>query len=238
MEIKLLHLYYDIMNLYGEYGNIKILEEHLKDQGYTVIVDKKTLGEEKNLEEYDFIYMGCGTERNQMCIMQDFKKEKEKLSKLIEQEKNIMLTGNSYEILGKKLNREDALEIFNFEAKNTQERTTADVICTSNLLKNKVVGFINNMSEITNLENSLFDIEWGIEDKKEGISYKNLIGTHIIGPILIRNPELLKLLINRICTQKDENFKYKDITYEDEEEGYELVLKELETRKNKNDRRK
>ena len=67
--------------------------------------------------------------------------------------------------------------------------------------------------------------------------YKNLIGTHIIGPILIRNPELLKLLINRICTQKDENFKYKDITYEDEEEGYELVLKELETRKNKNDRR-
>ena len=225
------------MNLYGEYGNIKILEEHLKDQGYTVIVDKKTLGEEKNLEEYDFIYMGCGTERNQMCIMQDFKKEKEKLSKLIEQEKNIMLTGNSYEILGKKLNREDALGIFNFEAKNTQKRTTEDVICTSNLLKNKVVGFINNMSEITNLENSLFDIEWGIEDKKEGISYKNLIGTHIIGPILIRNPELLKLLINRICTQKDENFKYKDITYEDEEEGYELVLKELETRKNKNDRR-
>ena len=237
MEIKLLHLYYDIMNLYGEYENIKILEEHLKDQGYTVMVDKKTLGEEKNLEEYDFIYMGCGTERNQMCIMQDFKKEKEKLSKLIEQEKNIMLTGNSYEILGKKLNREDALGIFNFEAKNTQKRTTEDVICTSNLLKNKVVGFINNMSEITNLENSLFDIEWGIEDKKEGISYKNLIGTHIIGPILIRNPELLKLLINRICTQKDENFKYKDITYEDEEEGYELVLKELETRKNKNDRR-
>ena len=237
MEIKLLHLYYDIMNLYGEYGNIKILEEHLKDQGYTVMVDKKTLGEEKNLEEYDFIYMGCGTERNQMCIMQDFKKEKEKLSKLIEQEKNIMLTGNSYEILGKKLNREDALGIFNFEAKNTQKRTTEDVICTSNLLKNKVVGFINNMSEITNLENSLFDIEWGIEDKKEGISYKNLIGTHIIGPILIRNPELLKLLINRICTQKDENFKYKDITYEDEEEGNELVLKELETRKNKNDRR-
>ena len=58
MEIKLLHLYYDIMNLYGEYGNIKILEEHLKDQGYTVMVDKKTLGEEKNLEEYDFIFDG------------------------------------------------------------------------------------------------------------------------------------------------------------------------------------
>ena len=93
------------------------------------------------------------------------------------------------------------------------------------------------MSSLTGIQSPAFNVQWGLKDKTEGLVYKNLIGTHVIGPILIRNPELLKLLINRICTQKDENFKYKDITYEDEEEGYELVLKELETRKNKNDRR-
>lgn len=232
MEIKLLHLYYDIMNLYGEYGNIKILEEHLKDQGFTVTVDRKTLGEEKELENYDFIYMGCGTEKNQMCIVQDFKKEKDTLSKLIEDGKNILFTGNSYEILGKKINDEEALGIFGFETENVSKRITEDVICTSNLLENKVVGFINNMSKVTNIQDSLFKVEWGIEDQTEGIAYKNLIGTHIIGPILIRNPELLRLLITRICTKKDEKFEYKDIEYKDEYEGYELVLKELETRKN------
>ena len=47
MEVKILHLYSDIMNLYGEYGNIKILEKHLKDQGFEVIIDRKTIGEEK-----------------------------------------------------------------------------------------------------------------------------------------------------------------------------------------------
>ena len=81
MQIKLLHLYYDIMNLYGEYGNIKILEKHLKDQGFEVIVDKKTIGDTKNLEKYDFVYIGCGTERNQKAILEDIKTEKEALKK-------------------------------------------------------------------------------------------------------------------------------------------------------------
>ena len=69
MEIKILHWYYDIMNLYGEYGNIKILEKHLKDQKLKVIVDKKTVNEDVNLSYYDFIYIGAGTEDNQMFVM-------------------------------------------------------------------------------------------------------------------------------------------------------------------------
>ncbi len=87
MEVKILHLYYDIMNLYGEYGNIKILEKHLQDQGFEVTVDRKTIGDEKNLSQYDFIYMGCGTERNQEFIMQDFMKEKDELKQLMENRK-------------------------------------------------------------------------------------------------------------------------------------------------------
>lgn len=87
MEIKLLHLYSDIMNLYGEYGNMKILDQHLKDQGFEVIVDKKSIGEEKNFEEYDFIYMGCGTEKNQQVILQDMLQEKEKFINAIEKRK-------------------------------------------------------------------------------------------------------------------------------------------------------
>ena len=31
--IKILHLYADLLNLYGEYGNVTILKKHLEDQG-------------------------------------------------------------------------------------------------------------------------------------------------------------------------------------------------------------
>lgn len=87
MEIKLLHLYSDIMNLYGEYGNIKILEKHLKDQGFDVILDKKSIGDDKHFNEYDFIYMGCGTEKNQKVILQDILKQKEEFINAIENRK-------------------------------------------------------------------------------------------------------------------------------------------------------
>lgn len=234
MEIKILHLYYDIMNLYGEYGNIKILEQHLKDQGFEVTVDKKTIGEIKDFREYDFIYMGCGTERNQQVILQDILKEKAELQSVMESGKVILLTGNSYEILGKSIDGKPALEFFGFETEHKEKRETPDVICTSDILKNKVVGFINTMSMIKNNDKPLFKIEWNSEsnivNEPEGIVYKNLMGTHLIGPLLIRNPEILRMIIEKICKQKDENFQYKEIEYEDEQKGYELVLKELQGR--------
>jgi len=234
MTVKLLHLYYDIMNLYGEYGNIKILEQHLKDQGFEVNVDKKSIGEKKDLKQYDFVYMGCGIERNQEAILQDILTEKEDLKNFIEEGKTVLLTGNSFEILGKSINGKPALEIFEFETEHKEKRETPDVICTSEILENKVVGFINTMSVIKNNDKPLFKIEWNSESSEvnepEGIIYKNLMGTHLIGPLLIRNPEILKMTIEKICKAKDENFKYKEIQYEDEQKGYELVLKELEGR--------
>jgi len=234
MQIKLLHLYYDIMNLYGEYGNIKILEKHLKDQGFEVIVDKKTIGDIKNLEQYDFVYIGCGTEKNQKAIIEDIKTEKEELKKIIEDGKVVLLTGNSFEILGKSIDGKQALEILDFETEILKDRITTDIICKTDMLESKVVGFVNTMSKVKNNENPLFKIEWKaeniIKDEEEGIVYKNLIGTHLIGPILVRNPEMLKVIIEKICMQKDEKFKYKEINYQDEQKGYKLVLKELDDR--------
>lgn len=233
MEIKLLHLYYDIMNLYGEYGNIRVLTEHIKDQGFEVTIDRKTIGEEKDFDKYDFIYIGCGTEKNFKVILEDIKINKEDLEKYIESGKVILLTGNSYEILGKSIDEISGLEIFNFSVETIEKRTITDVICTSEIFKNKIVGFINNMSKIGNNENTFLNIEWGLgKEQQEGILYKNVYATHLIGPILVRNPEILSFIVKKICENKDDNFIYKEIEYLDEQRGYELVLKELEARNN------
>lgn len=233
MEVKILHLYHDIMNLYGEYGNIKILEKHLKDQEIDVTIDRKSIGEEKKFESYDFVYMGCGTEKNQKAILQDLLNDKEQFINEVENNKVMLFTGNSFEILGKTIDDNNALGLLNFETKCQEKRITTDVICTSEIFKNKVVGFINTMSNVSNNENTLFKYEYNTANLvDDGIIYKNVIGTHLIGPLLIRNPEILKYLIEKICTKKDENFKLKEIEYTEEKEGYELVLNELENRKN------
>ena len=165
MIIKILHMYYDLMNLYGEYGNIKILEHHLKDADIEVQVDRKTVGDTISLNDYDFIYIGCGTEKNQEVVLEDLKKYKQDLIKYIENDKYALFTGNSFEILGKKIADKEGLNILNFEVLKTKDRITSDVILKSKYLKNEVVGFINKMSNIVNNQNPLFDVIFGIGKK-------------------------------------------------------------------------
>lgn len=236
MVVKILHWYYDIMNLYGEYGNIKVIEKHLQDQGVKVLVERKTVNETVNLEEYDFIYMGAGTEDNQLFVMKDMQKYAEALKKYIDDEKVALFTGNSYEMLGQKINDEKALGIFDFETQILNDRITSDVIYKSKFLKNKVVGFVNKMTNVVHNINPLFEVEFGIGENEnnnaEGVKYKNLYGTHVTGPILVRNPEMLEKIVRLICMQKDKNYVCKKIKYPNEKEGYELVLSELKNRMN------
>ena len=235
MTIKVLHLYYDLMNLYGEYGNVKILEHHLKDIGVNVEVDRKTINDEISINDYDFIYAGAGTERNQMVVLEDLKKYKEDIKKYIDSGKYALLTGNSFEMLGKKIEKVEALNILDFEVSRTKDRMTSDVIFKSKYFKNEIVGFINKMSNITNNQNPLFEVLFGIGENEnndyEGIKYKNIYGTYLSGPLLVRNPEILRTLILGICEVKDRNFKCKINTYKNEEDGYSLVLAELMRRK-------
>ena len=52
-------------------GNVSILKKHLEDQGLEVVLDKKTIGEEVNFNEYNFIFTGSGTEKNLDVVLKD-----------------------------------------------------------------------------------------------------------------------------------------------------------------------
>ena len=134
----------------------------------------------------------------------------------------------------------NAFGIFDFEVHRENDRNTSDVIYRSKFLKNKVVGFVNKCTKIYHNMNPLFEVDFGIGENEnndyEGIKYKNLYGTHVSGPILVRNPEFLQIIVEAICFNKNKNFKVKDIKYKNELDGYELVLSELENRKEKEQR--
>ena len=101
--MKILHLYYDIMNLYGDYGNVSVLERVLTQSGADCEVVKKSLGDSVDFAEYDFVFIGSGTERNQKLVLDDFKKHKEAFKNYIESGKPALFTGNSFEMLGKSI---------------------------------------------------------------------------------------------------------------------------------------
>ena len=79
--IRMLYLYHDLMNLYGDNGNVRVLERYLKDQGEQVRVDRKSLQDEFDISQYDFIYCGRGTEKNRNAALADLKKHENELKK-------------------------------------------------------------------------------------------------------------------------------------------------------------
>ena len=72
MELKLLHFYPDLMSLYGSYANVSILKRTLEAMGNTVAVERVRPGEDADIADADFIYMGAGTERAQKAALADF----------------------------------------------------------------------------------------------------------------------------------------------------------------------
>lgn len=231
----MLHLYGDILNLYGEYGNVVLMKNHLEDQGFQVNVDRKTIGDKIELLKYDFIYMGCGTEKNINYVLKDIKRFKEELKACIDKKTVILATGNSFEMFGNKIGKEEGMGIIDFESIILEQRRISDVICTTIIPPSyKVVGYVNKMTEIYHNFSPLFKVEYGIgENKKndyEGVQYNNFYGTHIIGPILSKNPEFLKELVIKIGTKVDKNFQYLEKEYPYEEASHKLIIEQLKAR--------
>ena len=60
-KIKIAHLYYDLMNLYGENANIRALVHFAERQGIKAEVSTLTIGDEIDFSKYDIIYGGLSS---------------------------------------------------------------------------------------------------------------------------------------------------------------------------------
>lgn len=230
--MKLLHLFPNLMNLYGDYGNIVVLKKHLQDQGFDIEVVESDDCVGLDLQSYDFIYMGSATEHKQMLALDRLSAIKDDIKAYINSNKSLLFTGNAMELLGKQIDDKEALGILDFNVQLTSKRYTGDVIVKNDDM-GEVVGFINKSSMINATDDyKLFDYVFKdnnlIDNDFEGYRINNAFGSHIIGPVLVKNPNFMKIIVKTIMQDKK---AYKDISYPLEEEAYQITLKELKLRK-------
>ncbi len=227
--MKLLFLYYDIMNLYGEAGNMRVLERHLRDQGLDITVVGKTLGDALDFSQYDFIYAGSGTERSQKVVLHHLLEFRDSLAQAIQRGVPVLFTGNSFEMLGSSITdakgtQHQALGILPFTTtEQSRTRFVTDAIASCELVEAPVVGFVNKCSSCEGIETPLFRLSMGCGNtshtQEEGLHYRNVLGTHLIGPLLVKNPALMEWMVQRIGERK-EGFTYTPKHYEYEEKAY------------------
>jgi hypothetical protein len=233
--MKILHLYHDIMNLYGDYANLVSLKKLLEFNGEEVQIDRLSIGDEIRPADYDFIYMGSGTERNLKVVLGDMKRYTDELKAYIDGGKTALFTGNSFEALGESItdcNGEvfGGLGFFGFAVtEQNRTRMVGDVILECDFLDTPAVGFINKCSEIKGIDDPMFRVKMGLGnadgDKGEGVRRKNTFCTHLTGPAMVKNPQLLVYIVGLLLSRTPDD---GCLVYE--KKGYEVTLGELTKR--------
>ncbi len=229
--MKLLHLYPNLMNMYGDYANILALKKHLEDQGLTVKVDYKDINEDIDFSLYDFIYMGSGTESKELIALNDIIRYKDEFNNLVNNNKVILFTGNASELLGKSIDDNLALNVFDFKTQHIDKRYTGDVIVYNDEI-GELVGFVNKSSIISgDKEHKLFKYIFkdnNLNDEEyEGYIKNNAFATELIGPILLKNPNFMKYIVKKLLPN---NQTYIDKEYKYELASYNVTLNALKER--------
>ena len=240
-RIRALHLYHDLMNLYGDWANTAVLAREVASRGYEAVIDRKSVGDDVDFEAYDFAYIGSGTERSQRAMMRDLSRHKTALISRIEDGFHLLATGNAHELFGRAVTDKDggryeALGLLDFETVQLHSRITGDCVCKATFLPEQLIGFVNRAGGSQNGEiDRPFLHEMGPCAKGgshgEGIQYKNVLGTYMTGPILMRNPPLLSYFADRLCPGSVSKHDEADMFFKHQTSAYYMALAELSARK-------
>ena len=223
MKITIGHLFYDLLNLYGESGNVIALQKAFQEQDIDVKIKNISICDDNwDLDNIDILYIGAGTEQNQLLALDTLMNHKEEIHQFIINNKLFIATGNSIELFGKFIKDEKSetqtLGEFEYYTQRTSKRIVSECVFSYDKLEDKILGFENHQGETINISEPLFTVEQGFgaekKSKVEGFKKYNFYGTYLIGPLLVRNPMLLETLCKDVIVNKDSNFKFKPFDFE------------------------
>ena len=101
MELKICHLYPDVLNLYGDRGNILCMEQRLRWRGIRVETTGVGIGDKLRASDYDLFFIGGGQDFEQKVLLADLAGEKTaEIKAAIEDDKVFLAICGGYQILG------------------------------------------------------------------------------------------------------------------------------------------
>lgn len=236
-EIKILYLYPDILELYGDFGNIQVLKYRIEKRGYKAIIDQYSIGDEApDFSSYDLVFAGGGADNEQSILSEDLIKYKENIKKAVDSGVFFLLICGAYQLFGKYYkgvegNIIPCLEIFDYYTEAINDRKKR---CIGNIVlevtlddkKIKVIGFENHGGQTYDISTPFGNVLFGngnkFQDTHEGFFRKNVIATYLHGPLLSKNPELCDYIIKH-CLERKYN---EDIILQDLDDSFETLCRE------------
>lgn len=215
MELKLCHLYPDILNLYGDRGNVICMEHRLRWRGIDVTTTGVSIGEPLHAADYDLFFIGGGQDFEQEVLLGDLGGGKaNEIKAAIADGKTFLAICGGYQMLGAYYKTWDgvqcdfigALDLYTIGSK---ERMIGNFMFTCEELNGQtVVGFENHSgktylgSGVRPMGKVLTGHGNNGEDGGEGARYNNVFATYSHGCLLPKNPVLCDHILTTALVQK------------------------------------
>lgn len=215
MHLNIAHLYPDLLNIYGDKGNVVAFTQRCVWRGIEVKIHEIGIGDSIDPELYDFYFIGGGQDQQQIAVSQELQNQKIPLHEAMNNGAVFLAICGGYQLFGyyykphvgdelKGISLLDAYTV----AGNT--RYIGNVTIETDMLldsANTLTGFENH-SGLTYLEVGTEAIGRVVvgngnngRDKLEGARKKNVFGTYLHGSLLPKNPHfndyLIKLALER-----------------------------------------
>ena len=210
MKLRIAHLYPDLLNLYGDIGNITTLTKRCQWRGIDVETDQITGGEKIHFTDYDLIFLGGGSDREQLLVRDKLISMKQEITSYVNDGGVLLAVCGGYQLLGSyyKLKEETikGLEILNIQTEIGEGRLIGDVVIKNDEF-GTIVGFENHggrtfINDHTPLGKVLHGHGNNDKDGAEGVIYKNVIATYLHGSLLPKNPVLCDHIIKLMLEQR------------------------------------
>ena len=213
------HMLPDLLNLYGDGGNVRILEQRLRWRGIPVEVRRIQHGEAVDFSQVDLVFMGGGPDREQKLASEQLLAMRDELAAYVEGDGPLLAICGGYQILGRQWLWGDelvpGLGLIDMETRRpgtSADRLIDNMVLESPLAAHPVVGYENHAGRtylgegVEGFGRVVSSCGHGNndDDRVEGARYKNVVGTYSHGPLLSKNPEVADWLLARALERRAE----------------------------------
>lgn len=211
MKITIGHLYPDLLNLYGDRGNIQCMKKRLEWRGIEASVKEFSLTDHIDFSGLDIVLLGGGSDREQMLVCQRLKTIQRDFASYVEDGGSVLAVCGGYQLLGHYYDTDEGriqgLSLVDLYTRQGSPRLISNIVIENEDFPYPIVGFENHGGRTYINDNKpLGRVSFGQgnngEDHQEGVLYKNVVGTYLHGPLLPKNPHVCDYLLKNALERK------------------------------------